>query len=103
AVAGRDDIVLSSFNASRLRSAARLNLPRGLLLERVSPAWLHAHGAVEIGCDWVHLEACLVSPCLLERYAASGIGVAVWGGESPARERALVEMGVSRVISDFLL
>ncbi len=101
-IAGREDVVISSFNADMLRSAARLGHPRGLLLERPSKAWLHARGAEELGVEWVHLEACLVADWVLERYAKQGVGVAVWGAESPARERELVEAGIPRIITDFL-
>lgn len=101
-IVGRENVVLSSFNPGRLRSAARLGHPRGLLLERVSKPWLHASGAVDLGCEWVHLEACLVAEWLIERYAQAGIGVAVWGAESPAREQELAAMGVRRIITDFI-
>ena len=96
-----EDVVLSSFDPTMINAAGMLAWPRAMLIERSSPAWIHASGAKLFGCPWVHLEACLYSQSLVQRYRGEGIELGIWGATSASEEAKLAEGGVARIISDF--
>jgi glycerophosphoryl diester phosphodiesterase len=101
---GRERVVLSSFDPELLDAAggAACEHELALLLEPESPAWLHADGGVSLGCRSVHLHASLVAGSSLARYDRLGLSVGFWGARDPAHERRLADLGVARVITDFV-
>jgi glycerophosphoryl diester phosphodiesterase len=101
-LAGRSNIVLSSFDPEMLAAAAGCPHELALLLEPASPAWLHADAGRSFGCKSVHLHSCLVSAASVARHAALGLGVGFWGARDPAWQRRLAALGVVRVITDFV-
>jgi glycerophosphoryl diester phosphodiesterase len=102
-LSARDNCLLSSFDPRLLARAREQNWPAqmGLLLERQSPAFLHAHGGREFGAQGVILDAAIVSAPTVERYARSGYLVGVYGARDEEHERALIEMGIGWLITDW--
>ena len=101
----RERIVISSFDPTMLEAARARGCEHelALLLEARSPAWLHVDGGRSFGCRSVHLDATLVSPATIERYAKLGLGVGFWGARSLEIERRLAQLGVVRVITDHIV
>lgn len=102
---GRAQIVLSSFDPSMLAAASASGActhELALLLAPDSAAWLHVDGGRSFGCRSVHLHASLICPRSIERYASLGLGVGFWGAVDRGHEQRLLELGVTRVITDFM-
>lgn len=109
---GRAKIVLSSFDAEMLAAASGMLAAASasgacthelaLLLAPDSPAWLHVDGGRSFNCRSVHLHATLVTAGSIGRYASFGIGVGCWGAVDRGREQRLLELGVERIITDFV-
>jgi glycerophosphoryl diester phosphodiesterase len=102
---GRANIVLSSFDPELLARASAsptCTHELALLLAPESPAWLHADGGLGFGCRSVHLHAMLVAATSIERYARLGLGVGFWGAVDRGHEQRLLELGATRVITDFV-
>jgi glycerophosphoryl diester phosphodiesterase len=96
-----DDVVISSFDGTMLNAAGAMSWPRAMLIERVSPTWIHQEGAKRLRCPMAFLEAVLVDENVLRRYAAEDIEVGIWGATSAEQESQLEALGVRRIISDF--
>ena len=96
-----DDVVISSFDGTMLNAAGAMSWPRAMLIETVSPTWIHHEGAKRLHCPMAFLEACLVNQTTLERYARDDIEVGIWGATSALQESKLEALGVRRIISDF--
>jgi glycerophosphoryl diester phosphodiesterase len=102
---GRDKIVLSSFDPELLAAASASGActhELALLLAPDSPAWLHVDGGRSFGCSSVHLDASLVAPRSIGRYASLGLGVGFWGAVDVSHEQRLLELGAKRVITDLI-
>jgi glycerophosphoryl diester phosphodiesterase len=104
-IAGREKIVLSSFDPGMLEAASELGCDHELavLLSARSPMWLHADAGRSFGCRSVHLHASLVSGPTIERYRSLGLRVGFWGAFDRAHEQTLAGLGVARVITDFVV
>ena len=106
-VAGRRQIILSSFDPQLLAYAAELSAraddapERALLLAPESPAWLHADAGRSWGCGSVHLDASLVTRDRVVRLQRAGLAVGCWAARNRASEAELAGF-VDRVISDFV-
>lgn len=96
-----DDVVISSFDGTMLNAAGAMPWPRAMLIETVSPTWIHQEGAKRLRCPMAFLEACLVNQRTLDRYAVDDIEVGVWGATSAEQEAKLEALGIRRIISDF--
>lgn len=102
---GRANIVLSSFDPHLLAAVSASGActhELALLLAPDSPAWLHVDGGRSFGCRSVHLHASLVAARSIERYASLGLLVGVWGAVDLGHEQRLLELGVRRIITDFV-
>jgi glycerophosphoryl diester phosphodiesterase len=102
---GRAKIVLSSFDPDMLAAASASGActhELALLLAPDSPAWLHVDGGRSFGCRSVHLHSSLIAPRTIERYASLGLGVGFWGAVDRGHEQRLLELGVTRVITDWI-
>lgn len=102
ALAGRENTFLSSFDPRMLAHARASGWPHemALLLERQSPAFLHAEGGREWGAGGVILDAQLCSAAAVSRYHEMGYAVGFFGARDDAHEERLVEMGMRWRITD---
>ncbi|MCA9681304.1 MAG: glycerophosphodiester phosphodiesterase [Myxococcales bacterium] len=103
-LAGREHIILSSFDPQMLTAARDRGCAHelALILDPRSPGWLHADGGLSLGCGAVHLHASLLAAPTLARYRGMGLKVGFWGAFDRQHESQLVALGVDRVITDFV-
>ena len=103
-LAGREHIILSSFDPQMLTAARDRGCTHelALILDPRSPGWLHAGGGLSLGCGGVHLHASLLAAPTLARYRGMGLKVGFWGAFDRQHESQLVALGVDRVITDFV-
>ena len=101
-LSGRPRVILSSFDPRLLLRARGLGsqYEHALLLAAESPPFLHAGGAKAYGCASVHLDHRLCTARVIEHHRAQGLEVGAWTVNDDARKRALVELGVTRLITD---
>jgi glycerophosphoryl diester phosphodiesterase len=104
-VAGRVEarplpVLLSSFSRLALTEAARAapRLPRGLLVEQVNDDAIRA--AHELGCASLIANTDDLSAEWVSRAGASGLTVAVYTENDPARAQERLRWGVTALISD---
>jgi glycerophosphoryl diester phosphodiesterase len=100
---GRDNTFMSSFDP-RLLARAREQGWAGsiaLLLERQSPAFLHAEGGRDFGADGVILDAQICSAHAAARYRDMGYALGVYGGRDPVHEQRLLSLGLTWLITDW--
>lgn len=92
-------ILVSSFDAVGLAAAARLEpaLPRGLIVDRAEGA---QDLAAKLGCVSIHLNQRWLDPGSVRRLKDSGLQVAAFTVNDPARARVLWDWGVDAVFSD---
>ena len=99
----RPNTFLSSFDPRLLRRARDHGFAgdMGLLLERISPAFLHAEGGREFGAESVILDAEITSQAVVDRYHAMGYTLGVYGARDFAHEDRLWAMGIRWLITDW--
>lgn len=95
--------LISSFNPLVLRRVARLDtrLPTGLLLT----GNLMSNGPKATFRKWtgvqaLHLHARVLSPRLIERVRALGFYLSVWGADTAAAMKRVIQLGVDGIITD---
>jgi glycerophosphoryl diester phosphodiesterase len=100
----RADVLLSSFDPVLLAMAGALapSIPRALLLHAAQARWAHAlqEAARPALVRSLHLERTQTDPRALARYRARGLRLGVWTVNDPGEARALVALGVERIITD---
>ena len=95
--------LISSFNPLVLRRVSRLEarLPTGLLLT----GNLMSNGPKATLRKWtgvqaLHLHARVLSPRLVERVRALGFYLSVWGADTAAAMKRMIQLGVDGIITD---
>ena len=92
--------LLSSFSVTALEEARRTEslLPRGLLVEALSPAALEA--CARLGAVSLHLDTRRLSRAQVAEIRAGGLWVVAYTENDPMRARVLFNWGVVCVITD---
>ena len=95
--------IISSFNPIVLRRFERLasRIPTGLLftagLSRQSPKQLLQKFT---NVTAIHMHTRVMTPKMFAALKALGLYVMVWGADTPAQMRAMIELGVDGIITD---
>lgn len=95
-------ILFSSFSAITLIRARRKapDIPIGLLVHKLTPIWLTALYKRLLKYEYFHPQDGMVTASLIDKIRDKKIGVNVWTVNDQSRMRALIEMGVSGLITD---
>lgn len=95
-------VLFSSFNPIALRRIGRsaTDIPVGLLLMRMEPAWMRGLLKSFTPHNAVHLQTDLATPEAVAREHARGRVVNVWTVNERQQMKELLEMGVDGLITD---
>jgi glycerophosphoryl diester phosphodiesterase len=96
-----NDTIVSSFDWNALAAARQIDpgLRLGVLAERNAAAMLQA--ARRLGAVSVNPRYDLVSPALVKQAHDERLQVLVWTVDKPARMRAMIELGVDGIMTNY--
>lgn len=99
-VAGRERLVLSSFSLEIVRRLVADGLPEPTLIIEQPRDEAQPGALADLGVRGLHLWDGLVEPGAVEALLGDGLAVGVWTVNDLERRRALVDLGVTRIITD---
>jgi len=100
---GGVEVRFSSFDPLAVMALAAIapRVPRAILVDRSTPRAATALAlAMKPAVIAAHLHDSLVTPARAERLLRSGLGLAAWTVNDPARAAALIALGVTWLITD---
>lgn len=99
-VAGRARVIVSSFSVDIVRQLVAAELPEPTLIVEGPAPHATPEGLAALGASGLHLWDRLVEPGAVDALLHAGLAVGVWTVNDRERRGALVDLGVTRIITD---